>query len=399
MSYYNMLKYTEFISLLEFENINKDRFLANDFDKLDVAKDFFEKHLNAMYVVPSLESFTREDEPHQTKFLFYVKDKAVTFNLNIDNRGNIYSVDFWTKNDTLPKSTMYVKKGSTHKFSGVLNTIVKAISETDLSVDAIRSLLGINEGVTDSIKVDVPKHQKTSSEYEYSDNPKELIADLEKYVKMVIKGTQPSLVITGSAGFGKTHLVLDELEKAGVEYEHIKGRSTAAGLYISLYKNNGKFLIFDDCDKVLKDPDAEDILKSALDSYDKRTITWASGKPLKFEDEEIPHKFEFTGSAIFISNLPQSKINKALKSRSFVLEVALKPKDMLERMESKLDEVMTDVSYAVKSKAFDIIEEVFDSGVEIELNMRTLQKAIKIVNEIDDTTIARRLINQQCSYR
>ena len=88
----------------------------------------------------------------------------------------------------------------------------------------------------------------------------------------------PSLVVTGGPGNGKSHTIIKTVQENGlIESDHyvvFKGYSTARGLYNTLYDHNGKLIIFDDCDSVLEDKTSLNILKSALDSYDKRTISW-----------------------------------------------------------------------------------------------------------------------------
>jgi hypothetical protein len=113
---------------------------------------------------------------------------------------------------------------------------------------------------------------------------------VEKLVKMVASGTQASAVITGQGGLGKTYTVMKTLDYAGYKdisdlssfeagtavnmskcYTTVKGYSTAKGMYRTLFENNGGVIVFDDCDAVLKDPVALNILKGALDSYGRRS--------------------------------------------------------------------------------------------------------------------------------
>ena len=72
-------------------------------------------------------------------------------------------------------------------------------------------------------------------------DPAIMFANIERLTKMVGKGIQPSLVITGSAGTGKTYLVKQTLSEMGLEestdFVHFKGRATAAGLFVTLYEN------------------------------------------------------------------------------------------------------------------------------------------------------------------
>ena len=100
---------------------------------------------------------------------------------------------------------------------------------------------------------------------------------LKNLTQMVITGITPSLIIVGEGGLGKTHSVKSTIIDANIpetNYTFIKGYSTARGLYNTLYDHNGKIIIFDDCDSVLDDKVAINILKSALDSYDSREISW-----------------------------------------------------------------------------------------------------------------------------
>ena len=114
------------------------------------------------------------------------------------------------------------------------------------------------------------------------------------------------------------------------DFVHFKGRATAAGLFVTLYDNSDKIVVLDDCDSVFKDDDAVNILKGALDSYDTRKISYLTTKPLKDEfGSHLPRSFEFTGKIIFISNISQSKLDEAIRSRSFVSDIDLTKKQML----------------------------------------------------------------------
>jgi len=214
-------------------------------------------------------------------------------------------------------------------------------------------------------------------------DPKEMFINLERYTDMVIKGIQPSLLITGMPGLGKTHVVKQRMDKAkkvhGRDYLIVKGRCTAAGLYYTLYMNSDKTIIFDDCDSVFKDSDAINLLKAALDSYDERIISYISQKPLKDEDGiPLPTSFEFKGNIIFISNIAQEDLDPAVQSRSFVADITLTPQQMLTRMEQKLKEVEPKVDLRTKKKALAVLAEVAAEYENVELNFRSLIKAIRI---------------------
>lgn len=213
---------------------------------------------------------------------------------------------------------------------------------------------------------------------------------VEKIVKMVAAGVQPSMIITGEGGLGKTHTVVDTLAKAGLvdvtllddefdvtdirSFKVVKGFSTAKGLFRTLYENRNGVVVFDDCDSVLKDPVAVNLLKAALDSYSTRVISWNSD----MRDEDLPRSFEFEGRVIFISNLPSSKLDQAIRSRSMNVDLSMTIDQKIDRMGTIMmeDNFMPGLSTQFKQDALELIRECKDEAKEISL--RTLISVCKI---------------------
>lgn len=216
-----------------------------------------------------------------------------------------------------------------------------------------------------------------------SRDPEVMFENLERLTKMVGRGIQPSLVITGMAGVGKTHLVKETLTQMGLresyDFEHFKGKATPAGLYMTLYANSDKIVVLDDCDSIFKDDDAVNILKAALDSYDTRQISYISTKPLKDEfGEPIPSRFEFTGKIIFISNINQSKLDAAIRSRSFVSDISMNTEQMFIRMEQLMESMERSIPLAAKRQALDIMKELNAKFGGVDINLRSFIKASRI---------------------
>jgi hypothetical protein len=214
-------------------------------------------------------------------------------------------------------------------------------------------------------------------------DPQVMFSNLERLTKMVGRGIQPSLVITGMAGVGKTHLVKETLKGMGLteskDFVHFKGRATAAGLFITLYQNSDKIIVLDDCDSVFKDDDAVNILKAALDSYDTRKISYISSKPLKDEyGDPIPPHFEFTGRIIFISNIHQSKLDEAIRSRSFVSDITMNTTQMFTRMEQLMEGMERSIPIAAKQQALEIMKRLDSKFAGIDVNLRSFIKAARI---------------------
>ena len=214
-------------------------------------------------------------------------------------------------------------------------------------------------------------------------NPEVMFNNLKNLTRMVGKGLQPSLVITGMAGMGKTHIVKETLAEMGLkesfEFVHFKGRATAAGLYITLYENSDKIIILDDCDSVFKDDDAVNILKGALDSYDTRRISYITSRELKDTYQNpVPRQFDFTGKVIFISNFEQSKIDEAIKSRSFVQDISMTTEQVFTRMEQLINKIEPRIKKEDKVLALSIMKELNETYQNVSVNLRSFIKASRI---------------------
>jgi len=210
---------------------------------------------------------------------------------------------------------------------------------------------------------------------------------------MVATGVQPSAIITGEGGLGKTYTVTKTLETNGYKdisdladfqvgaiintrkcFTMVKGYSTPKGLYRTLYENNKSIIVFDDCDSVLKDPVALNILKSALDSYGKRIISWNAD----MRDEDLPRSFNFEGRVIFISNLDDGKIDQAIRSRSMMIDLSMTTDQKIERMETIANsgEFLPEYDSTIINDALGLIREIKEECKEISL--RTLISVSKV---------------------
>jgi hypothetical protein len=226
---------------------------------------------------------------------------------------------------------------------------------------------------------------------------------LSEFVAMVEDGTSASLLVTGEGGLGKTYTVNQALVAAGREMLHleaiqvdeedeyviddskfytvIKGYSTAKGLYRALYENRNRVIVFDDCDTVLKDPVALNLLKGALDSYDRRIISWNAEMS---EKDNLPRSFEFRGGVIFISNMEISKVDQAIRSRAICIDLSMTTQQKIDRMEVLIaaDGFLPDYSLAVKRTALKFLAEMQDRARE--LSLRTLIQVIKVADRGND---------------
>tara|TARA_R110000765_G_scaffold277199_2_gene375161 strand:+ start:1373 stop:2185 length:813 start_codon:yes stop_codon:yes gene_type:complete len=151
---------------------------------------------------------------------------------------------------------------------------------------------------------------------------------VELMARIFTKEESPSavrgLLISGDAGMGKTYFTMkglyDSINPNRIHY--IKGSSiTAAAFYVKLYfaKEQGSVLVLDDVDIIHKSP-AElntilDLLKGATEmTSGSRSISWerASTNQL-MKDHDIPSRFDFQGSIVWITNDTIADIEKKAK--------------------------------------------------------------------------------------
>jgi len=205
---------------------------------------------------------------------------------------------------------------------------------------------------------------------------------LEDLTSMVITGVTPSLVVLGPGGNGKTNSVrktIKDNELSDGDFIFFKGYSTARGLYNTLYDNNGKLIIFDDCDSVLEDKVSKNILKSALDSYEDRTISWMSKLS---KGDEYPTQFNFTGRIIFISNKSKDSIDGALKSRSLMVDLTMTPDEKIERLTYILPNILPEYDMETKELALNFLDNVKN---DVDINIRTFIMVTKMCKSFPDT--------------
>lgn len=154
---------------------------------------------------------------------------------------------------------------------------------------------------------------------------------LKSMTQAVKEGTVRAMIVTGPPGVGKSFGVEEVLSKEDLfntlgnkrpKYEIVKGAMSAVGLYSKLYKysEKGNVVVFDDCDSVLLDDLSLNILKAALDSSKKRTISWNTDSRL-LRQEGVPDSFEFKAGAIFITNIKFENVrSKKLQDHLAALE-------------------------------------------------------------------------------
>jgi hypothetical protein len=221
---------------------------------------------------------------------------------------------------------------------------------------------------------------------------------LTEMTKATVSGDIRAMIVSGPPGVGKSYGVETEIEKAclfdklagkRLRAEVVKGSATPIGLFQTLYKYSDEncVIVFDDCDSILLDDVALNLLKGALDSGKKRVISWLS-ESSALRREGIPDRFEFKGSVIFITNLKfdQMKSQKlrdhldALQSRCHYLDLTLdSQRDKLLRIKQIAKDGVLFQDYEFEEAVQDDIIDFMHTNKD-RLRELSLRMALKIAD-------------------
>ena len=323
-----------------------------------------------------------------------------TFMYNVQN--NVFENDYedmisWKKDKYEKLKDANAHRGESEENRELSNKlwkeyeeIKKAIKGGATSISEVQMAIQKNVDVT----VNLPQSfDKVEEEVEkIKKDPDQVFKEMRKYVKMVIKGITPSVIICGAPGVGKTYKVKKELKAAGYNEGHnlctIKGKCTPRVLYTTLmdYKDKNDIVLIDDADSLVGPKAPEDcinILKAALDSTaddEGRLVTYGVSGTLK-DDEgmEIPKRFYYNGGVIVLTNYNAGQLDTALRGRSFIQDIHFSVEDVLKIIKGLLPEIEPEtLSPKAKMKAYEYLVKLNEKGSKMEISLRTFGICAKI---------------------
>ena len=224
---------------------------------------------------------------------------------------------------------------------------------------------------------------------------------LENMTRAVKTGKVRSMIVSGPPGVGKSHgveqvlkvhdTIADIAGDPGMrQYEIVKGTMSALHLYLKLYtyKDPKNIVVFDDCDSVLLDDESLGLLKTALDSTSRRTISWHKASRI-LQEADIPNSFDFMGGCIFITNLKFDSVRSkklrdhlaALESRSHYLDLTIDTeREKVLRIKQIVADGMLHKYRLGEDVETEIIEFINDNKHRMrELSLRMVIKAAELV--------------------
>ena len=196
------------------------------------------------------------------------------------------------------------------------------------------------------IKYDQFVYKMKKKEKDYK-NPVEVVQDLnEQYLEFLDNDEQRFMISAGGAGIGKSYgfnkmaelLNMKPFEEGDSpgdgDYDIFEAPDVNSGkqLLNILKAHNGKIIVFDDNDKVLKRADCASVMKKATATTGRRVV----GDP-----DDVKQNFEFTGRIIIMTNkdlaaLSESEDTKAIISRAMMVsEIYMTVPETIEVMENR----------------------------------------------------------------
>ena len=217
---------------------------------------------------------------------------------------------------------------------------------------------------------------------------------LQDMTQAVKAGTVRAMIVTGPPGVGKSFGVEEVLSRQDLfntlgnkkpKYEIVKGAMSAIGLYSKLYEfsERGNVIVFDDCDSVLLDDLSLNILKAALDSSKKRTISWNTDSRM-LRQEGVPDKFEFRAGAIFITNIKFENVRSkklqdhlaALESRCHYIDLQMDTdREKVLRIKQITEDGMLETYDFENNEKEEVVDYIVENRAKMrELSLRTVLK-------------------------
>ena len=217
---------------------------------------------------------------------------------------------------------------------------------------------------------------------------------LDEMADAVATSKVRAMIVSGPPGIGKSYGVEKALEKQNMfediagrsrRFEMVKGAMSAIGLYKKLYEHSAKghVVCFDDCDAILYDDLALNLLKAALDTTPRRTLHWNT-ESRTLMAEGMPNSFEFNGGVIFITNIKFDNVKskklqdhlQALQSRCHYLDLTIDSmRDRMLRIRQIVGTGMLE-KYAMGKEAEDqLVQFIFDNKHKLrEISLRMVLK-------------------------
>jgi len=276
----------------------------------------------------------------------------------------------------------------------------QGLDKARINVPEIGALTVVPEGqyiinrdeITKTVSEETP--EVTENEEQAIERIASRFSILDEMADAVATSKVRAMIVSGPPGIGKSYGVEKALEKQNMfediagkarRFEMVKGAMSAIGLYKKLYEHSAKghVVCFDDCDAILYDDLALNLLKAALDTTPRRTLHWNT-ESRTLMAEGMPNSFEFNGGVIFITNIKFDNVKskklqdhlQALQSRCHYLDLTIDSmKDRMLRIKQICRAGMLEKYHMPRDVEQDLIQFIIDNKHRLrEISLRMVLK-------------------------
>ena len=276
----------------------------------------------------------------------------------------------------------------------------QGLDKARINVPGIGSLTVVPEGqyiinrdeITRTVSEETP--EVTENEEQAIERIASRFSILDEMADAVATSKVRAMIVSGPPGIGKSYGVEKALEKQNMfediagkarRFEMVKGAMSAIGLYKKLYEHSAKghVVCFDDCDAILYDDLALNLLKAALDTTPRRTLHWNT-ESRTLMAEGMPNSFEFNGGVIFITNIKFDNVKskklqdhlQALQSRCHYLDLTIDSmRDRMLRIKQICRAGMLEKYHMPAETEQDLIQFIIDNKHRLrEISLRMVLK-------------------------
>jgi len=278
----------------------------------------------------------------------------------------------------------------------------EGLDKARINVPAITDLTITTEGAfqinRDELKktesATQPKTENNETDEEAIERIAARFSILDEMAEAVSTSKVRAMIVSGPPGIGKSYGVERALEKRSMfddiannarKFEVVKGAMSPIGLYKKLYEHSAKghVVCFDDCDAILYDDLALNLLKAALDTGAKRTLHWNT-ESRTLMAEGMPNSFEFNGGVVFITNVKFDNVKskklqdhlQALQSRCHYLDLTIDSmRDRMLRIRQIVGTGMLEKYAMGRETEAELVQFIFDNKHKLrEISLRMVLK-------------------------
>ena len=211
--------------------------------------------------------------------------------------------------------------------------------------------------------------------------------ELEFYIKMFKDGNCDLLILSSSAGLGKSSIVAEAMQETN--HLMINSHASPMSLYIAGHEHVDEPIIFQDCDGLLYNNDNIGLLKQFTETREIKKVSWfTTNKSL--DGLDIPNSYETKSRCLIETNNLDYLTKKILplKDRGWLIQFQPSKAEILQR----IDKIRKCYGEEGNDEVFALISRLANYSNTISL--RTFIKGINLFKQCNGVGWEERLMKE-----